>query len=247
VIECAWAARAPVRCLWLRTSLADAQINAIVRLIEAHGRLPAPEELRELGRRDHRYFGPDAQFRYERSLEPPVPEEGFGEIEERGFTRRAAPDRLGGAVIVDVDSVLCADARGAPGILDPDDVVIPPGRRETLARYVTAGWTLFGCAWRPQIARGETSADRVERSFTRIRELLGLEIDLGYCPHDAGPPVCWCRKPLPGLVLEHTTRHRLRVEECIVVARPDATADRTMAQRLGAALVASDDFFGVRE
>jgi HAD superfamily hydrolase (TIGR01662 family) len=240
VIECAWAAGVPVRCIWLRTSIADAQINAITRLIEAHGRLPTPEELRERGRQDSRYFGPDAQFRYERALEPPVIEEGFRAVEERSFVRRE-PAGQGRAVILELDGVLCDSASGAPSVLESDDLVIPSHRRDVLRRYHAEGWKLFAHTWRPQVARGELSAETVTRTFDRVREVLGLDIDVGSCPHDAGPPVCWCRKPLPGLLLELATRHGVRLEDSIMVGR--SAADRTMGQRLRMTLMEPAEFF----
>jgi aryl-alcohol dehydrogenase-like predicted oxidoreductase/histidinol phosphatase-like enzyme len=240
VIECAWEAGVPVRCVWLRTSLADAQINAIRRLIEAHGRLPGPEELRERGRKDPRYFGPDALFRYERALEPPVVEEGFAAVEERAFVREAA-GQGGRAVILEFDTVLCDSASRAPAVLASDDLVIPQHRRDVLARYHAEGWQLFAHAWRPQVARGELSDEAVIRTFERMRELLGLDIDVLYCSHDAGPPICWCRKPLPGLVLELAMRHGVQLEDSIMVGR--GAADRTMAQRLRMTLVEPDEFF----
>jgi aryl-alcohol dehydrogenase-like predicted oxidoreductase/histidinol phosphatase-like enzyme len=241
VIECAWAAGVPVRCIWLRTSIADAQINAITRLIEAHGRLPSPEELRERGRKDSRYFGPDAQFRYERALEPPVVEEGFTAVEERSFVRRESAGHRGRAVVLELDGVLCDSASGAPSVLERDDLMIPPRRRDVLQRYHAEGWKLFAHAWRPQVARGELSAEAVTRTFERMGEILGLDIDAGYCPHDAGPPVCWCRKPLPGLLLEFSLRHGVRLEDSIMVGL--GAADRTMAQRLRMTLLEPAEFF----
>src|SRR5262249_61687321 len=57
VIECAWTHGVPVRCVWLATELAQAQINAILRMIDAHGSLPTPEDIHRLGKRDARYLG----------------------------------------------------------------------------------------------------------------------------------------------------------------------------------------------
>lgn len=239
VIECAGEAGVPVRCVWLRTGLADAQINAIERMLEAHGTLPAPEEIRERGRSDHRYFGPDAQFRYQRALEPPVVEEGFTAVEERSFVRREPEGRSGRAVIIDLDAI-CEDQ--APGGLDAEDLRLLPGRRETLARYHAEGWKLFAHAWRPQVARGELNAEMIDRVFVRLREVLGLSPEIGYCPHDAGPPVCWCRKPLPGLVLEFAARHRVLLAPSVVVG--PGPADRTLAERLGATWIDPGRFFG---
>ena len=240
VIECAWEAGVPIRCVWLNPELGDAQINAIERMLEAHGRLPTPEEIRERGRTDHRFFGPDAQFRYQRALEPPVMDEGFSAVEELAFVRREREGRSGRGVILDLDE-LCTSASGTPEVLDARDLVLPAGRREILARYNAEGWKLLVRAWRPQVSQGSLSAEAVERTFNRLREILDLDIDTAYCPHDAGPPVCWCRGPLPGLVLEFAARHRVNLAASIVVG--SGASDRTAAQRLKTTLTPVDKFF----
>jgi len=76
----------------------------------------------------------------------------------------------------------------------------------------------------------------------RARALLGLELDLACCPHAAGPPRCWCRKPLPGLVLEVALRRGIALDRSIVVGR--SAADRTLAARLGATHADAAAFFG---
>jgi D-glycero-D-manno-heptose 1,7-bisphosphate phosphatase len=67
--------------------------------------------------------------------------------------------------------------------------------------------------------------------FDRVRSLLGMEIEFAHCPHRAGPPVCWCRKPLPGLVLEFAFRQKIDLSRSRLVGR--SAADRTLAERLG--------------
>jgi histidinol phosphatase-like enzyme len=37
--------------------------------------------------------------------------------------------------------------------------------------------------------------------IARLHELLGVALPVAACTHLPGPPVCWCRKPLPGLGL----------------------------------------------
>ena len=81
------------------------------------------------------------------------------------------------------------------------------------------------------MAAGTTSLDAVHACFERTRALLGVDIDLSCCPHPAGPPTCWCRKPIPGLVLEFAARRGVALGESVAVGR--APADRTLAQRLG--------------
>ena len=212
VIECAWRHGVPARCVWATTSVADAQINAIVRMIEVHGSLPSPEVIRERGREDPRYLGPDAQFRYERSVEPPVTDEGFATIETRVFARQPMPNAGRRALILDVDDVV-------------------PERREVLSRYQADGWLLFAHAWRPQIARGALTLEAVDAKLAETRQALGLAITFAVCPHDAGPPICWCRKPLPGSVLEFAIRNRVALEQSIML--PRSAADRTLAERVG--------------
>lgn len=248
VLECAWARGVPVRCVHLTTSLAEAQINAIRRMIEVHGRLPMPEELRELGRHDPRYLGPEALFRYERSLEPPVPDEGFTVIEKRTFTRQGSPDGQGRAVLLDYDDLIVP--RGDHGHSShAGDAQLAEGRREVLADYHDQGWRLFAHAWRPSGGdrhANDSGARRAEIAglFARTRELLGLDIELACCTHDAGPPICWCRKPLPGLLIEFAVRHDVAFARSLVVG--SAAVDRTLASRLGASFQRADDFFPSR-
>ena len=217
VIEAAWERGVHVRCIWLTTGVADAQINSIRRMIDAHGRLPTPEEIRERSKRDTRYMLPDAQFRYERTLEPPSADEGFTSIEERPFVR----ERQGGT------------ARAL--ILDLDELVL--SRRDLIARYERDGWVIFFHAWRPG-----ASAAEVEREAAQFRQTLGVDAEIASCRHEAGPPVCWCRKPIPGSVLELVRRRDVDLASSLVVAK--SAADRTMAERLGAPCEPSEAFFG---
>ena len=221
VIECAWRHGVPVRCVWASTGIGDAQINSIVRMIEIHGSLPSPEEIRERGRSDTRYLGPDALFRYERSVEPPVADEGFVAVEERHFVRHALPNATNRAIVLDYDD-------------------LTPERHDVLARYAADGWLLFAHAWRPQVARGAMKREDVEAEFARTRAELGVDITFARCPHDAGPPICWCRKPLPGSILEFAVNRKVALDRSVIVS--NSVADRTMAQRLGVPFRDASDF-----
>jgi aryl-alcohol dehydrogenase-like predicted oxidoreductase len=228
VMECAWTHGVPVRCVWLTTDIGDAQINAITRMIEAHGSLPSPEVIRERGKTDPRYLAPDAQFRYERTVEPPVANEGFVAVDVRQFAR-APSQATGRAVVLDFDDLF--DAEGS----------VAPGRRGTLTKYRSEGWQLFAHAWRPQLARGTAKPTDVDVEFARATAMFELDIAFACCPHDAGPPVCWCRKPIPGSVLEFAFRNGVSLAASIVVAR--SAADRTMGERLGATVEDSASFW----
>lgn len=239
VIESAWQHGVPVRCIWLTTSVADAQINSLHRMIEVYGSLPTPEEIRERGKTDPRYLLPDAQFRYERTLEPPTLDEGFASIETRSFVREPSVGTRR-ALMLDIDDLV---GRDAP-VLRPTEVALEPTRRDQLSRRQNEGWLLFIHAWRPQIARNETTAGEVDACFAEMRQLLGAGVDFACCPHDAGPPVCWCRKPIPGSVIEFAMRREVVLGQSVVVG--SSAADRTLAERIGARFETSAAFFQSR-
>jgi aryl-alcohol dehydrogenase-like predicted oxidoreductase len=59
------------------------------------------------------------------------------------------------------------------------------------------------------------------------------------CPHPAGPPICWCRPPLPGLLLQAAAEQGLDLSASVVVGV--GPAHRAMADALGARYVAFGD------
>ena len=87
----------PVRCLWLSTSVEDAQVNAVTRIVSKYGRLLDPDEMRAASRSDVSVFPPSVQFRYQRELEAPQESEGFSRIDVVPFVRRSSrrPDQPG--------------------------------------------------------------------------------------------------------------------------------------------------------
>ena len=81
VVEAARRHGASVRCVWLDTPLAQAQVNLVERLLERFGSLPAPDELTTLARTHAGVLTPTSQMRTFRQLEPPDEDEGFVEVE----------------------------------------------------------------------------------------------------------------------------------------------------------------------
>jgi aryl-alcohol dehydrogenase-like predicted oxidoreductase/histidinol phosphatase-like enzyme/predicted kinase len=242
VIRAASARGVPVRCVWLSTSVEDAQTNAAWRIVSRYGRLPGDAELKALQKTDVAAMLPTVQFRYQRELEPPDAAEGFSRIDVVRFERRLDPSFANRAVIVWCDGVLLRSRSGRRVPSSPDDVEVFADRAAILRRHQETGWRVLGVSWQPEIADGSQSSGGADAVFARMRELLGVDIEVEHCPHGAGPPACWCRKPLPGLGVLFVQRHRLDPARCLYVGA--GPQDAGFARRLGFSYAEVSDFFG---
>ena len=231
VIEAARKRGLPIRCVWLSTSIEDAQVNAVGRMLTRYGKLLTPEEMRITTRRDVSAFGPSVQFRYQRDLEPPSPDEGFSRIDVESFSRVRDPAFSNKALIVWCDGVLLRSRSGRRSPMAPDDLDVIEEKTDKLRRYQDAGWKVLGLSWQPEISAETITTLQAEAVFARFREIARLSIEIEYCPHGAGPPTCWCRKPLPGLGVVFIHRHRLDPSQCIYIG--NGVQDPGFARRLG--------------
>ena len=175
VIETAWRGGATVRCVWLDPPPGRARMYAVARMLARHGRLLSPEEMAAVVKDDPGSFPPRVQLEYARVLEPPRLDEGFEAVQRV----EPPPPAIGG--------------EGRMRIFDLDRLLALPVEsvRQALARDVAAGWRLAAFAWRP--GQGDVDAGA-------LADTLGAELLVLTSPHPAGPPICWCRPPMPGLL-----------------------------------------------
>jgi histidinol phosphatase-like enzyme len=240
-IEIAWRHGAYARCVWVDTPIEQAQINVVARMLERHGQLLGPEEIKRISRTDPGVFTPDVQFRFLRQLEPPVLDEGFESIERAELVRRYPSENRQRALIVELDGVLRRSRSGARTPRDVDDLELDAARLDVLRRYVREGWLLAGIAWLPEVAAKKMTEETAAAIFHAMQTALGEEMAFAYCPHGAGPAVCWCRRPLPGLGVSLIRSLALDPKRCIMVGR--GGVDRTFAERLGFPYVDHQEFF----
>ncbi|HYK07554.1 MAG TPA: aldo/keto reductase [Gaiellaceae bacterium] len=209
VIEIAGRHGTAVRCIWLETPLAQAQVNLVERVLDRFGRLPDPVTLRELARREQGVLAPTSQMRAFRELEPPSPDEGFAGIERVPFERIPSSGRTG--VVVAARALTEPGWEDALALCDPD------------APHLVYDWN-------PHAGR-----DVLDDAAERLAAEVAGPVHTALCPHQAGPPACWCRPPLPGLPLAFAREHAIELARSTLVG--SAPAHRTLATTVGARYV----------
>jgi aryl-alcohol dehydrogenase-like predicted oxidoreductase len=212
VIETARRHGVAARCVWLDTPLAQAQVNVVERLLERVGSLSTPDELRARARIEPDLLAPTSQMRALRELEPPSADEGFAQVEHVAFVRTPPSARTTAGVFV------AAPALSRPGWEDALREADPA------APHLVYDWSPGGA--------GDALAD----ALALLAACVTGPVESALCPHPAGPPICWCRPPLPGLALAFAHAHGIDTARSILVG--SAPAHRTLATTLGARYVA---------
>jgi aryl-alcohol dehydrogenase-like predicted oxidoreductase len=200
------------RCVWIDTPLAQAQMNLVERILDRYGTLPDPDTLRVLARTEPGILLPTNQMRAYRDLEPPSADEGFAAVEQMPFVRAAHPSAGAKAGVF-----VAVAAMSAPG-WEAAVAGIPSGRP----------CLLFD--WEPG-----SQPDAVDGDAARLSAVVNERVTTAVCPHAAGPPVCWCRPPLPGLLQAFARANNIDMSRSTLVGA--GPAHRTLARTLGAAYV----------
>lgn len=243
--------KVPVECVWLATSMEDAQLNACLRMMERCDRILMPEDFKK--NHGPNLFGPGAIFKYRNDFDgkskglkypgkqTPKVEHGFSKVERREFVRIWGPEYTNRAILLDYDGTLRESTGPKPWPTKPDEVRILPGRAEVLKVWRRKGYKLLGVSNQSAIAKEGLPESNVMDCFERTNELLGMAIDYEYCPHKVPPVSCYCRKPAPGMGVKFIVFYKLKPSECIMVG--DATTDKTFAARCGFQFETPDVFF----
>jgi aryl-alcohol dehydrogenase-like predicted oxidoreductase len=215
VVETAARHGVRARSKWLDTPLAQAQVNLVERMLDRFGRLPTPEELKRLAREEPGVLAPTSQMRAFRELEPPSEDEGFATIEHVPFERVFRPERTQAGVLV------AAAVVGRPSW----DTYL--AEAEPSAPHLVFDW----------IPGGSTA--ELDAVVAKVAAIVDGPVDAAVCPHPAGPPICWCRPPLPGLPVVFARAHDVDLSWSLVIGA--SPAHRTLANALGAGHVTVAD------
>lgn len=229
----------PVVCWHLQTTLEDAQYNACVRMIERAGKVLSPEECKK--HKDPNLFPVAVLYAYRKEFEKPAKAEGFREVIEVPFERRAQAGYKHKGLILDYDGCLRTTKSGAKYPTEPDDVEVLPGRGAVLKKFRQAGYRLLGASNQSGITKGEFTAEEAEACFERTNQLLGVAIEYAYCPHRVPPIACYCRKPGPGMGVQWIEQYKLDRSKTLMVG--DMKTDATFAARCGIGFCDADEFF----
>ncbi len=232
-----------VRCHVMRTSIEDAQYNACSRMVKKYGRILTDEEMKKIN--NPNMFPVSVLFSYRKRYEEPTIDEGFKHLAFHDFNRWYDAAYMNKAILLDYDGTLRETKSGEKFPRKPSDVRVLPGRVEILKHYKSQGYRLIGISNQSGIAKGDLTEQDAKDCFAKTNELLGLDIDVFFCPHKVPPISCYCRKPGVGLGILAIEKHHLNPMFCTMVG--DLTTDKTFAKRCGFKYQYADDFFSRRK
>ena len=92
--------------------------------------------------------------------------------------------------------------------------------KAVLDRYRSEGYLLVGISNQSGIAKGILSEADAKACFEATRVLFGYgegDFPILYCPHRAAPPVCYCRKPQSGMLVEACERWHIQPSASLMI------------------------------
>lgn len=140
------------------------------------------------------------------------------------------------AIFIDRDGTLIEEV-GYLKMLE--DLRFTPRAVNALELFHQRGFINIVITNQSAIARGILSPKELNKIHQKMKLLAkeegGIIDDIFYCPHFAEGRIapynveCECRKPKPGMILQAAQKHRLDLQECIVVG--DKVSDMQLAEQ----------------
>lgn len=233
-IEMAQRLGATIDCDFIATSIEDAQINGLHRMIERYNRLfLTSQDIQDhaFAKKDPNIFPSAALFAYRKSVEKPTKEEGFNEVTFFKFKREPSKNK-GKGLLLDVDGVLRETIGGNMKYPTMSSHMQFYAKRGQLIRkYRDDGYKVVMVSNQSGVAKG----DLTFQTAVRLLKETALGLGCGFmeptlCPHRVPPVSCYCRKPQAGMGVAIIHQYKLDPAQTIMVG--DQTSDKTFAKRL---------------
>ena len=253
-IKLAKAANVCIEAHYIVNTIEDSQVKALHRMFDRYKQLymTGKAEKNTEAYKDPNVFPPATLFSMRKKLEIPKLDEGFTNI----VTIQAPSIKLDGrkyrnkAIFFDIDGTLRYTEHLKykypiiPEEVEPIKFIPLEEQRIILKSLQKNKYKLLGISNQSGISKGIISENQVIECMNKTREMLGLsekEFPISYCPHNAFPLTCYCRKPQVGQVIHFVETLKLNPSKCICVG--DRKTDETTAVRMGMKFVTVEDFW----
>lgn len=215
----------PIRCIYMKSTLEDCMINVLRRQWAMNG------EICWKGNTSHPHMlSPAVLFKARKTLEVPTVNEGFDSVQViPGHKPWFDPEiYTNKAIFFDIDGTLRKTdhlPHKYPTCVDEVEPLMD------VKKKIKKGYMLLGVSNQSGISKGTVTETVVEECMERTKEMLGIEMDIKWCPHSPAPITCYCRKPQSGIGVYFIEKYKLDPKKCKMVG--DQTTDKTFAERLG--------------
>lgn len=138
------------------------------------------------------------------------------------------------AVFLDRDGVINRKAPDGDYITRWEDFCVLQGVVESIAQLNQAGFCVVVITNQRCVSKGLITSSELEKLHQQMSEYLaqaGAKIDaVYYCPHET-EPVCRCRKPAPGMLLDAAHSHDIDLAESWMIG--DSEVDVAAGKNAG--------------
>ena len=138
------------------------------------------------------------------------------------------------AAFLDRDGVINRKAPEGEYITSWEAMEILPGVAEAITLLHRSGFRTIVVSNQRCVAKGLITIDELEALHHRMCDVLaqaGAKIDaVYYCPHE-NEPICQCRKPQPGMLLQAAREHNIDLSASWMIG--DSRADMEAGKNAG--------------
>jgi len=253
-IKLAQSVNVPIEAHYIINTIEDSQVKTLHRMFDRYKRLymTGKAEKNTEAYKDPNIFPPATLFSMRKNIETPKLDEGFTKIIiiEEPIIKWDGRKYRNKAVFFDIDGTLRYTEHLKhkypliPEEVEPTKFIPLEEQKKILKELQKNKYKLLGISNQSGISKGIISESNVIACMNKTCEMLGLtnkELNISYCPHNAFPLTCYCRKPQVGQVISFIETLKLNPSKCILVG--DRKTDKTTADRMGIKFITAEDFW----